>query len=51
MLSASQKRSQAIIELPYKKALVAAKVWASLYPNTGNIIHAKQTTQAFFRSV
>ena len=33
MLSVSQLRILRSIELPYKKALVAAKAWASLYLN------------------
>jgi len=32
LLTVSQMRSQAFIELLYRKALVAAKAWASLYP-------------------
>ncbi|VAW52923.1 hypothetical protein MNBD_GAMMA05-1867 [hydrothermal vent metagenome] len=32
MLTVSQMRSQALIELLYRKALVAAKAWVSLYP-------------------
>ena len=34
LLTVSQQRSQALIELLYRKALVAAKAWASLYPST-----------------
>jgi len=32
LLTVSQMRSQALIELLYRKALVAAKAWVSLYP-------------------
>ncbi|WP_152996152.1 hypothetical protein [Pseudoalteromonas sp. H105] len=46
LLSVSQQRSQQSIELRQGKALVAAKAWVSLYPNSviisnldGCIIH------------
>ncbi|MBE0363182.1 hypothetical protein PULV_a3173 [Pseudoalteromonas ulvae UL12] len=33
LLSVSQQRIHRLIELPQKRALVAAKAWVSHYPN------------------
>jgi hypothetical protein len=41
LLPVSQLRSLPIIELLHKRALVAAKAWASLYPKLGFIIHTR----------